>query len=249
MTDQTTRNVIMEHSEIGNFKIALHYETNGRLGRNDYDLKVAESDIEYLCDHYFGHPMYYRVDGGDGNDNKRPVLFLYLARALDRLDLLASVILTMKRAASRQCGEDLYIVGDHVFSDSPDPSSAYDSFMYLDAVTSYDVYGSMGRPSGYAGSETVNRYHAEQTNWRRVAHLSGCRYIPAVSPGYNDRGVRIGANHPALSRRLTENAEEGSLFGYQITLAKELVDPSIDNLIMVNSFNEWHEGAFPRDRI
>jgi glycoprotein endo-alpha-1,2-mannosidase len=235
VTDQTTRDVIMEHEDIGDLKIALHYETSGRLGRRDYNLSVADADMEYICERFFWHSTYYRVDG-------RPVMFLYLARALDRLDLLADVILTMKRAASRQCGEDLYVVGDHVFSDSPDPTAVYDSFMYLDAVTSYDIYGSMGRPSGYAGTDRVDEYYAQQADWRTVAHRSGCRYIPAVSPGFNDRGVRVAADHPALSRRITADAPEGSLFGYQIAKAKELVDPIIDNLLMVNSFNEWHEG-------
>ena len=33
----------MEHEEVGNMKIVLHYETSGRLGRNNYDLSIAVS--------------------------------------------------------------------------------------------------------------------------------------------------------------------------------------------------------------
>jgi hypothetical protein len=100
----------------------------------------------------------------------------------------------------------------------------------------------MGRPSGYAGVQRVDEYYSEQANWRTVAHGSGTRYIPSVSPGYNDRGVRLESDHPALSRRIAQDAPEGSLFAYQIALARELVDLSMGNLLMVNSFNEWHEG-------
>jgi hypothetical protein len=49
------------------------------------------------------------------------------------------------------------------------------------------------------------------------------------------------ADHPPLSRKLTEFQEEGSLFQYQLQNALPLVDPAVDNMILVNSFNEWHE--------
>ena len=53
--------------------------------------------------------------------------------------------------------------------------------------------------------------------------------------------MRYDKNNPPLSRRLTEESEEGSLFKYQLEKALPLVDPQMDNLILVNSFNEWHE--------
>lgn len=53
--------------------------------------------------------------------------------------------------------------------------------------------------------------------------------------------MRLASDHPPLSRKLTGDSEEGSLFAYQLSKAKTLVDPDLDNLLVVNSFNEWHE--------
>jgi len=103
------------------------------------------------------------------------------------------------------------------------------------------VYGSSGQPSPYGGKESVDNYYAEQGKWRELALKENCRYIPPVSPGYNDRGVRLEKDHPPLSRKLTEFSDEGSLFLYQLQKALPLVDPAVDRMILVNSFNEWHE--------
>jgi glycoprotein endo-alpha-1,2-mannosidase len=228
--DNTTRNVIMEHEDIGELKIAVHYETSNRAKGG---VTGASSDMDYLCANYFDHPNYYLVDG-------RPVIFVYVTRMLQQEGILESILLSMRTAASK-CGHDIFLVGDQVFESAPDANVVYDPFWYFDAVTNYDVYGSAGRPSPYAGFTAVDNYYAEQEAWRTRAHNSGCRYIPAVSPGYNDRGVRYASNHPPLSRKLTETSPEGSLFSYQLTKAKPLVDPLVDNLLVVNSFNEWHE--------
>jgi hypothetical protein len=133
------------------------------------------------------------------------------------------------------------LIGDHVFDSAPDEAGIYVPFWYFDAVTNYDVYGSMGKPSPYAGLTVVDQYYSDQEQWRARAHENGCGYIPAVSPGYNDRGVRFASDHPPLSRKLSETSTEGSLFAYQLNKAKLLVDPAVDNLLVVNSFNEWHE--------
>lgn len=235
MEDETTRDILMEHSYLGNLKVALHYETTNRIKEeNGDDMSSVEDDIQYMCDNYFDHPNYYKV-------NDRPVLFIYLSRKLEQLGTLENVLLTMRSSASK-CGHNLYIVGDAVFAKAPD--EAKESFSYLDAVTNYDVYGSSGGPrqeTPYAGTERVDNYYKEQEKWRDLAHKENCRFIPPVSPGYNDRGVRYDKNNPPLSRRLTEESEEGSLFKYQLEKALPLVDPQMDNLILVNSFNEWHE--------
>jgi glycoprotein endo-alpha-1,2-mannosidase len=227
---------ILDHDEIGDLKIALHYETSGRLGlgHSPAALSNVESDIAHMCENYFGHSNYYRVDG-------RPVIFVYLTRYLERVDMLAAVVFAMRNAANL-CGEDIFIVGDHVFESVPDPTAVFEASYYLDAITNYDFFGAIGRPpSYYAGKETIDEYYRQQEVWKSVAQAHDCRYFPTVSPGYNDRGVRLENDHPPLSRRLTPGAAEGSSFGYQIEQARELVD--LGSLMMVNSFNEWHEGT------
>mmetsp|Transcript_16310 Transcript_16310/g.37406 ORF Transcript_16310/g.37406 Transcript_16310/m.37406 type:complete len:1039 (-) Transcript_16310:489-3605(-) len=237
--DTNTLQVLMKHSHIGNLKIALHYETTGRIKEEaGDDMSVPLNDIRYMCKNYFNHPNYYKIDG-------RPVLVIYISRKLERLGTLESALLTMRSEASKQ-GHNIYLIGDAVFSKAPDVNDQepFVSFRYFDAVTNYDVYGSGGsskRTNPYAGTEAVDAYYAEQEKWRRLAQEENCRYIPPVSPGYNDRGVRLEKDHPPLSRRLTKSSEEGSLFKYQLEKALPLVDPALDNLILVNSFNEWHE--------
>ncbi|KAG7351243.1 glycosyl hydrolase family 99 protein [Nitzschia inconspicua] len=235
LEDTTTKDVIMNHQDVGNLNVALFYETTNRLRNGIKDILNAKTDIEYISQHYFDHPNYYKING-------RPVLFIYLARTLENRGTLEEALLTMRSEAAKK-GHNIFLVGDYVFGDSPRTTEEepYIPFWYFDAVTNYDVYGSSGRPEGYAGRESVSMYYEKQAQWKAETAKEDCRYIPAVSPGYNDRGVRLESDHPAMSRRLTKDGEEGSLFHYQLKYAKELVDPQMDKLIMVNSFNEWHE--------
>jgi hypothetical protein len=233
--DSTTKDVIMQHEDVGNLKVSLFYETTNRLKNGLEDIGNAKTDIEYMCDHYFDHPNYYKIDG-------RPVLFIYLARTLEHRGAFEEVLLTMRSEAAKR-GHNMFLVGDYVFGSSPSTTEEdpYIPFWYFDAVTNYDVYGSAGRPQGHAGHAAVSNYYEKQAEWKAETAKENCRFIPAVSPGYNDRGVRLESDHPALSRRLTADAAEGSLFHFQLKHAKKLADQSMDKLIMVNSFNEWHE--------
>lgn len=233
LEDTNTKDVIMQHEDIGNLKIALHYETTGRIG-DGLDLLVnAKTDIEYMCENYFDHPNYYKIDD-------RPVIFIYISRHLETTGTLEEALLTMRSTGSK-CGQNLYLVGDSVFQSAPDPSKPHVPFWYFDAVTNYDVYGSSGQPEGYVGTDRVDDYYLQQAGWKEEALKDNCHYIPAVSPGYNDRSVRIENDHPPLSRRITSTAQEGSLLHYQLGHAKQLADEKVDRMILVNSFNEWHE--------
>jgi len=230
--DNTTKNVIMEHEDIGNLKIALHFETKGRI-KNTTDMSGPRDDIAYMCEEYFDHDNYYRIDD-------RPVIVVHVTRLLHEEGILEEAILTMRSEASK-CGQNLYIIGDQVFSSAPEDGDAFTPFWYFDAVTNFDVYGSSGRPGGYIGPDAVDNYYAEQSEWKRQAALANCEYIPPVSPGYNDRGVRLEEDHLAMSRRLMQGSEEGSLFWYQLKQALPLVSPQVDNMVLLNSFNEFHE--------
>eukprot|EP00934_Nitzschia_sp_Nitz4_P002036 Nitzschia sp. Nitz4//scaffold52_size167869//34323//36162//NITZ4_002265-RA/size167869-snap-gene-0.222-mRNA-1//-1//CDS//3329554002//2036//frame0 len=230
LEDNNIRNVILNHKDIDDMMVAVHYETTGRV---KFGLSTVVTDMEWFCEHYWNHDNYYKING-------RPVLFVYVTRKLENEGTLEETILAMRTSAGK-CGHQVYIVGDHVFDEAPDINEDFVPFWYFDAVTNYDVYGSMGRPSPYAGKAVVSEYYDDMTNWRTRAIANNCRFIPAVSPGYNDRGVRLSADHPPLSRKLTEDGEPGSLFAYQLKKAKKIVDPEVDNLIVVNSFNEWHE--------
>ena len=203
-----------------------------------YTLENARTDIEYLCENYFNHPNYLEIDG-------KPVLFVYLTRKLEALDLLEKVVDMMR---SVHCnGLEIFLVGDHSFS-SPThtPGETYEPFVLLDAITNYDVYGSIqGRDQVLYPGEKIQEHYDRQKQWRDAAmsHAgdSTCGFIPSVSPGYNDLGVRFNKQNTPMARRLDPDADPGSLFRLAIDTAKTMVDPGSKNILMVNSFNEWHE--------
>ena len=229
-TDITIRDYILKNRNLKDMKFCLFYETMGRIDTDTLDTSKVYDDITYAALTYFGHPNYHEIDG-------RPVVFVYLTRVLERLDLLREVI-SLIRTAAFQKGHFVYIVGDHSYG-SP-PEGHLDALDWLDAVTNYDIFGGMGRPNGHATMAAVKEYSAEQAQWRIAAAQQGCAYIPGATPGYNDKAVRQG-EYNAMSRKIDKGQPDGSLFRALLTEGKKLVDKSTGNLLIVNSFNEWHE--------
>jgi hypothetical protein len=222
----TLLNHILPHPNLGNIKIAIFYETAGRT--NDFtDYSALVADMTYLAGNYFGRPNYLRIDG-------KPVLFVYLTRVLSARGTLGSSLNTIRDAASA-AGYDIYIVGDHAFGSAP---AAPGDIAMLDAITNYDVYGSVGA-TGYAHQASVDAYFADQAEWKALAHGVDVAFLPGVTPGFNDRGVRDG--HIPLSRRLAAEQDFGSLFRAMVRKAKQHVDERVGRIIMVTSWNEWHE--------
>jgi glycoprotein endo-alpha-1,2-mannosidase len=238
--DTTTLDSILSHTDVlDNIKIALHYETS-RLLSDDGTVRFDRiaTDMQYICENYFNHGNYFQIDG-------RPVLVMYLTRSMERLGVLKQVIESMKLAAADSGYNNIYIIGDHAFNEpSADAESTFtdSGLAMLDAITNYDVYGATS-PKGYTKQAGVDEYFAEQEQWIQLCAAIGLAYVPAVSPGFNDRGVRLETNHAALSRKLSSNDSEGSLFRASLLQAVELVQESTSNLLLVNSFNEWHEDS------
>lgn len=230
-TDVTIRNHILPHPDLQDMKLCLFYETMGRIDVEVGDISNVRPDIEYAAETYFDHPNYYKING-------RPVLFVYLTRSLERYELLEDVLSIMRTAAKRKGGHELYIVGDHTHS-SP-PTGHLDALDWLDGVTNYDIFGGMGRPDGFAKVKTVKEYAKEQAKWKVAANKQGCAYIPGATPGYNDQAVRDG-NYTAMSRKLTKRKRDGSLFQKLLREGRKLIDKKAENILAVNSFNEWHE--------
>lgn len=230
--DNTTRKVVFPVLNGTTHKLAVLYETTGRLKHEDGQRQVhrVTEDIEYILDHYVEHPNYYHIRG-------RPVIFVYLTRVLN--DDLAPALLLMRTAAARR-EINLYIVGDQTFGKPPPEDEEYLPFSYLDAVTNYDVYGTLPKP--FATAAGVQQYYHEQAQWRELARKKGCKFIASASPGFNDRGVRPQVDHAPLSRKLNNESNPfGSLFEYALRKAIPQVDRGADRLILINSFNEWHE--------
>ncbi len=237
--DITLRNHVMPNPKINDIQIALFYESTSRLTNSSISddrwntTENVASDIQHMATYYWNHPNYLKIDG-------RPVLFIYLTRAMQSRGILEETVIIMREQAE-MLGHDIYIVGDHAFGRATN-SGIIEAMALLDAVTNYDVYGSSGgRNVLYATQAGVDNYYANMAEWKSLAEERGARFIPAVSPGYNDRGVRLDADHQPLSRKLSEDDEFGSLFKANLDGALKLTDPDIRNLFMINSWNEWHE--------
>jgi len=93
-----------------------------------------------------------------------------------------------------------------------------------------------------ATREAVDRLDAVYASARKAAHAAGTAFVPAVSPGYNDRAVREG--HPGRPRYFTDDpdSQEGDVFRMAIRQSGwNHRDPAAANMMMVTSFNEWYE--------
>jgi glycoprotein endo-alpha-1,2-mannosidase len=110
-----------------------------------------------------------------------------------------------------------------------------------DAIFGYNPYATQ------AGYSDDNGFLALQANmyqqYQAVAQQSGVDFLPSLVPGFNDRAVRrTCANNPALARRTSAAAAEGSMFAKFLNdLALPYANNSQLKMIHITSFNEWHE--------
>ena len=216
------------HAELS---YTIHYESTGRLGTFDSpNYANLATDFRYLARNVFSNPNYMRIDG-------RPVIFMYLSREYFKAQPGWDALANVRTIMQNEFGYDPYIVGDHFFGNIAPGAQ------YLDAVTAFDVYGQTfgGRPTNIA---SLNRLEDNYNFVDQYAKHIGVDFIPGVSPGYNDTAVRNG-NSPS-PRYLVDAAygptTQGSTLSEMLDRAVlPHTDPDIDDLIMVNSFNEWHE--------
>jgi hypothetical protein len=136
-----------------------------------------------------------------------------------------------------QFGISPYLIGDDVF---PGQTNAQRAALW-DAITDFDVYGTALQADG-STTTGVTALANQYQNAKQVAHSAHVGFVPAVSPGFNDSAVRPG--HTAAPRYLIDvpGAAEGSLFSAELEQAAiPNLDPAAHNLLMVSTFNEWHE--------
>lgn len=223
--DVTIKNYLRKGLGADGPKYAILYESTGRLGsaaKPNYDRFL--SDVDYLARTYFPDENYLKIKG-------RPVLFIYLTRDYFR-DKGGEAL-----ARVREAHPDLYLVGDEVFG----PGYKAEWAAPWDAVTAYDVYGQcLGKyGSTEKALETLRDIYREAA---QSAGTAGAAFVPAVTPGFNDKAVRGG--HRVAPRYL----EDAPTISYDAVFARMLkeaalpyLDPRAERMLMVTSFNEWHE--------
>lgn len=236
---RTTQNAnalsgFLRADNVGDIDFAIFYEVwdlgfdaaNEATPMDPPTIERFATDMEQLATTFFDHPSYLRVDD-------RPVVILYLSRTMTG-DVAGAIAAARQRLS--ESGVDVFFIGDEVFWRPLDA----DRMRLYDAITAYNLYSS-DRPE--------HRGHASETSfvpdqlalYREHATAAGVPLVPAVLPGYNDRGVRPTADHYAIPRRWAPDAAEGTLLRELIDrVARPLLDPRLP-MVFVTSWNEWNE--------
>ncbi len=239
--DNVFKNVMIDHPNRGNIKLCVMLESN-ITNDNVY------SQMYYLASNYFSKPGYYKIGG-------KPVVYVYQTRTRSKSDL-QDFVSKMRQAASAAGFNDIYIVGDEVWSDE-NGQWYYFTFKYdesrislFDAITNYDVYGyiremndySSSGSGRYVSSSDLDNWNSWNSRWKSEANSRGVNFIPGIFPGYDDEAVRDESATQPISRKLDNNDSEfGSLFAGEIARVKDDTDSDIGNAITITSWNEWFE--------
>ena len=121
---------------------------------------------------------------------------------------------------------NVFLVGDLVYWQNPYTPFEKARIRLYDAITSYNMHTSV--PGILADFENLLEEKYEE--WLNISKTEGVEFYPSVIPGFNDTAVRKG-NIP-LQRSLER-------FKDQLRIALKYSWPR--NVIILTSFNEWHE--------
>ena len=227
--DHVLRYHMFNNPDRGNIKLAVFLEPS--LTPVDRVITPAQitTQTNYLCDNYFNQSGYMRIDN-------KPVIFIYVTRAMTDPNL-EMCISTIRTAARDKGTGEVYVVGDEVWGWPDTSPRGISRISLMDAVTNYDVYGNLNSQP-FATDAVLDDWQARNTAWKNFVNGLGKQFLPAVSPGFNDRGVRDG--HNPCSRKLNnESYAFGTLFSGMLDRVGNSVDTA--DMIIVTSWNEWHE--------
>ncbi|MBA4394657.1 MAG: hypothetical protein C0407_13985, partial [Desulfobacca sp.] len=238
---------ILQAKNIDDIKFCIFYETGGlglvddRITFTPDKTQKMTADFKYLAKNYFSHPSYLKING-------RPVVILYLTRTFDGQypEAISSI-----RKSLKEMGFDPFLIGDEIFwyviRTAPLPPSTKPNksrIRLFDAITAYNMYNwAKPKQMGYGGSSTFLSDVHDLYQEYQTAISKEVKFIPAIIPGYNDRGVRHSENHPVIPRQFREGEEEGSFFTQAL---KRTVVPFVNQdipMALITSFNEWNEGT------
>lgn len=235
LLDTTIQSTILTNPHIGDIHFAIFYDYAIRFN-SDFNVtsdKIATiiSDFQYIASHYFSHPSYLMVG------QNRPVVFLYATLAMTPVSAVQQMA-TAIRTAMSTAGFDIYLIGDEYYAPAaPDPTRIAN----WNAIFGYDVYAGYG---GYSDDNGYFTLHSTgYSQYQAAAQALGVEFVPSIMPGFNDRAVRrTCANNPALARRTSATAPEGSMFAaFLNNLALPYANTTNLKMIHITTFNEWHE--------
>jgi glycoprotein endo-alpha-1,2-mannosidase len=224
--DVTIRNNILTHPRASELSYTIHYESGGRLGEhNNPNYSNLIPDFRYLARNIFNDPNYMRIDG-------RPVVVMYLSRVFFDDAAGATALNNLRATMQAEYGYDPYIIGDHLFRNVAAGASN------LDAITGFDVYGQVFT-NGVVNQSRIDYLERIYDSAQTIANNAGVDFVPGLAPGYNDKAVREG--HEPAARYLPDEAFGSAMEAMLEDAVLPHTDVDINELILVNSFNEWHE--------
>jgi glycoprotein endo-alpha-1,2-mannosidase len=242
---------------LGRFKFCMFYETPALGFEADTEsipitpalVENFDHDMLSFAGRYFSNRSYLRVDG-------RPVVVLYLTRALT--GDVAKMMHSARSALARR-GINPFFIGDEMFwrvtsaeasSDTLDLTTVPQErrIKAFDAITAYTMYfgqpdPAMGIPGnvGYPGTTSIVQDERTLIDRYRAATHDQIPVLPDVSPGVNDRGVRLTVDHPAQPRQwLPGDGPASTLDRLFRHVAVPELDPRVP-IIFITSWNEWNE--------
>jgi hypothetical protein len=238
---------LLRASNLSSMRFAIFYET-GDLGVHEPYQSITRltpaarsqlvADMVTVARTYFANPQYLRIAG-------RPVVFWYVTRTLTG-DVAGAV--GAVRTALRSLGWDIFIIGDEISwrvtseagvgTTDPQPDRA----TLFDALTWYNLYDTSNPVSwGYGSATTFVDDVAKLAERYRDAVHGAVPVVPAVIPGYNDRGARLGEGHGAIPRQWAPGDAGATFLRHMLD---QVALPHVDArapVVMVTSWNEWNE--------
>ncbi len=121
----------------------------------------------------------------------------------------------------------------------------------FDAITSYSLYFGGNSPTlgpakdfvGYPGKTSIAADERNLMEKYSAATGGKVPVIPDITPGFNDRGVRLSINHPAQPREWLPGDGTASTLD---NLFRKVALPTVDArapIIFVTAWNEWNEDS------
>ena len=214
---------------------------SGAVDRDEFEAIASR-----LIERYFAHPSYYRIDG-------KPVFMIYDIEQLVRgLGGVAQTIDAFEwfRGAARRAGLDgLHLQGairgragdavGGVESDFHDTDAGTVNTLGFDSVTHYQFvhFAELGSTLEFDYAGIVDQLGGY---WDAATSDHSAPYVPHVSVGW-DGNPRYTTLQDHIARGNDPIQVERAL-----TLARDrvLANPSLPQLVTVNSWNEWTETSY-----
>ena len=224
-TDVTLKDFYLSAEKSSQIKFCIHYESIGCLGEGiDFNSEYSPGktkgekfleDMNYIADTYFNDPQYLKIDG-------RPVVIFYVVRGWQNADGWFEQF--KQNMADKGCNP--FCIADVVWW-GPVGKAPWHFYRMFDGITGYNLVME-GKEVDY-----LDNVKAKYEEWKQFADTYGLALIPGVQPGFDNRD----SGYVRLDR------ENGEFYKTYWSIAKDLISDYQNPMVLITSFNEWHEGT------